>query len=168
MPALFERDALETVDAAERRNPMAVRLLITETDYALQEWRDESWSSLSTLQKGARALLDPQRPLDERQLEFAIQAAEDWLMPHAPGLRAQVLGVQDTTGRVRTGLSDLLSVSAGGWTLQEFEAVFLRLVDMATRRAPPPALQQRALFVADILLLRELAHHGQVRSIQLA
>ena len=47
------------------------------------------------------------------------------------------------------------------------EGFFLRLVDMATGRLPAPSVARRQHSVADVLLLRELAHHGQVKEIRL-
>lgn len=48
------------------------------------------------------------------------------------------------------------------------ETFFLRLTDAATGRRPSPALDGRQLFIADIVLLRELAHHAQLLTIHRA
>jgi hypothetical protein len=143
-------------------------LVITESAYTLLESRDDHWAELATLAAGAEALLAPARPIDEGQLEAAIEIAENWLMPHAARLRGEVLHVDDATGRLKTGLHEVLSVTSREWTVDDVESFFLRLVDMATGRNPSPAVQGRHRFVADVLMLRELAHHGQLRVIRLA
>lgn len=146
---------------------MAARLVIDERGYALQLATPEGRTELGALPGGADTLLPPSRPVDEQALERAIAVAEDWLMPHARRLRGEVLEVQDATGRVGTGLSQLLSVAAIEWSIEEVESLFLRIVDMATGRRPPDALRAQRQFVADMLMLRELAHHGQLSKVRL-
>jgi hypothetical protein len=147
---------------------MTARLAITEQAYLLQEARGGAWTDIATLAGGAAALLDPSRPVDEAQLERAIEVAEDWLMPHAARLAGAVLEVEDLTRRLRSGLGAVLSETGTAWSVDAFETLFLRLVDLATGRLPPPALQGRQPFVADVLLLRELAHHGRLQQLRLA
>jgi hypothetical protein len=147
---------------------MPARLAISETAYSLLEARDEQWVELACLPAGADALLVPARAIDEGALEAAIELAEDWLMPHAARLRGEVLHVDDATGRLEAGLEEVLSVTGSEWTVDEIEGFFLRLVDMSTGRHPSPALQARQRFVADVVMLRELAHHGRLRAIRLA
>lgn len=147
---------------------MASHLLVREDAYVLSQGQDGTRTELATLRRGARALLDPSRPAWDSRLEAAIEVAEDWLMPHAPRLQGEVLEVEDVAGRLRPGLRAVLAVDASAWSVDAFEALFLQLVDLATGRHPAPALQGRELFVADVLLLRELAHHGRLREIRLA
>lgn len=147
---------------------MAARLVITERAYLLQHARDGGWADIATLERGGAALLAGTHPVDEVALERAIEVAEDWLMPHAARLAGQDLQVDDATGRLRAGLQAVLSEARDAWSVAAFEALFLRLVDLATGRQPPPALQGRASFVADVLLLRELAHHGKLAHLRLA
>jgi hypothetical protein len=147
---------------------MTARLVITEGAYLLQELRNGGWTDIATLARGAAALLPADRPVDEAQLEGAIEVAEDWLMPHAARLAGQVLEVEDMTGRLRSGLGAVLAETGLAWSVDQFEALFLRLVDLATGRLPPATLQGRQAFVADVLLLRELAHHGKLQRVHLA
>jgi hypothetical protein len=146
---------------------MPVCLLVSEDQYELMESRDGQSAGLAVLGGGAAALLPPTRRVDEAGLEAAIEIAEDWLMPHARRLRGEVLEVNDATGRLKPGLDEVLSERRGEWTVEEFEGVFLQLLDMATRRRAAPALEGRQEFIADVLMLRELAHHGQVRAVRL-
>lgn len=147
---------------------MTVRLLITDTAYVLQQIEDGAWSDIAVLPGGASALLPPAAPLDEARLEAAIQVAEDWLMPHARRLHGQVLEVQDATGRLPSGLEEVLSEQNRAWSVAGFEALFLRIVDLATGRRAAVAIAHRSRFVADVLLVRELAHHGAVLQVVLA
>lgn len=48
----------------------------------------------------------------------------------------------------------------------EIEALFLQLVDLATGRLPPQDALEWPVFMADVTMLRELAHHGQVKRLQ--
>ena len=146
---------------------MAARLAIQESAYVLSVEQDGIRQELAFPEGGASSLLAPRRSVDEGGLERAIEIAEDWLMPHAFSLRGAVLQVHDTTGRLTSGLEHVLSESARTWRLDEFERLFLRLVDLALGRHPPVALQSQQAFTADILLIRELSHHGQVQEIRL-
>ena len=142
----------------------SIHLRIREGAYALAD-KDEEFA---VLQGGAGALLSSARTIDEAGLEAAIEHAEDWLMPHAARLRDAVLEVTDATGALRSGMQDVLSVTARAWSVEDVEGHFLRLVDMATGRVPAAVLAGRQQFVAHVLLLRELAHHGRLREIRLA
>lgn len=149
-------------------HPVATaRLRIDASAYALQAAHDGAWAGIAVLPGGAGALL-PTRALDEPGLERAIEVAEDWLMPHATRLRGVILEVSDPTGRLQAGLREVLSVQALEWSVADIEGFFLRLVGLTTGRAPSAAVQERWPFVADVLMLRELAHHGQVRQVRLA
>ena len=85
---------------------MAARLVIAESAYALLENHDGARAELASLPRGASALLDPTRPIGERQWEPAIEIAEDWLMPHAARLRGEDFEVEDATGRLTSGLQE--------------------------------------------------------------
>lgn len=146
---------------------MTARLIISEATYVLQQETDAGWNDLAVLNGGANALLPASRPLDEAGLEIAIEVAENWLMPHARHLQGDVLEVGDTTGRLASGLKDVLSEQSSTWGIADLEQLFLRMVDLATGRVAHPALQGRQAFAADLLMLRELAHHGAVRAIRL-
>lgn len=139
---------------------MTVRLLITDTAYALQRMQGADWSDVAVLPGGSSALIPAAGPLDEARLEAAIELAEDWLMPHARTLHGQVLEVHDTTGRVHSGLDEVLSEQGGRWSVAGFETLFLRIVDLATGPRAAASLAHRSSFVADVLVVRELAHHG--------
>ena len=147
---------------------MTVCLVLSERHYALMELRQGEWVEFAVLNGGAAALLPPRRPVDEAGLEAAIEIAEDWLMPHARRLRGEVLEVRDATGRLKAGLNEVLSEPSSQWTPAEFESVFLQLLDKATGRTPPPALDGQEQFIADVLIMRELAHHADLRALQLA
>lgn len=146
---------------------MTARLVIAQNLYVLQHAGDVSWADLAVLPGGASALLSTMRPVDEAGLELAIEVAENWLMPNTSRLRGQVLEVSDATGRLKSGMEDVLSVRSSSWSVADLEQIFLRLVDKATGRLPCPALESRQAFAADLLVLRELAHHGAVREIRL-
>ena len=146
---------------------MASRLLITDSAYVLSHEKDGRWVELSRLLGGAQALLPGVRRLDEGQLEAAIQVAEYWLVPLAAGLRDEVLEVSDVNGRLQSGLAAVVASTQVIWKIAALEDAFLQVVDLATGRVAPPHLQAHRSFVADFLLLRELAHHGRVISIRL-
>ncbi|MBL0422501.1 hypothetical protein JI739_19300 [Ramlibacter sp. AW1] len=142
-------------------------MIISEATYVLQQESEAGWNDRAVLNGGASALLPAMRPLDEASLEMAIEVAENWLMPHARHLRGDVLEVSDTTGRLTSGLMDVMSESATSWSVADLEQLFLRMVDLATGRIASPALEGRRAFAADLLILRELAHHGDVGEIRL-
>jgi hypothetical protein len=145
---------------------MAARLVISETKYVLQHMRGGAWTDLAVLAGGAESILPSNRPVDETRLEAAIEAAENWLMPYAAGLRGEALAVQDEVGRVKAGMENVLSVTTDQWSVADVEGFFLRLVRTATGRHPCPLLAGRHPFVADLVLLRELAHHGRLAQIR--
>lgn len=88
-------------------------------------------------------------------------------MPHAARLRGEVLEVSDPTGRLKAALKARLSIIPNAWSIKEIEALFRRLVDLATGRMPPQDALEWPLFMADVTMLRELAHHGQVQGLQI-
>ncbi|MEJ5989753.1 hypothetical protein WG902_07120 [Ramlibacter sp. PS3R-8] len=143
---------------------MSIQLRIGEGAYSLAEGDDD----FAILDGGPGGLLSSTRPVDEAGLETAIERAEDWLMPRAARLRDGVLEVSDATGTLRSGMHDVLSVTSLAWSTDDVESFFLQLVDMATGRVPAAKLAGRQHFVAHVLLLRELAHHGALSRIRLA
>jgi hypothetical protein len=145
---------------------MTARLVINATAYVLWQLRGSEWVELAALQRGAAALLPDRRPADEAGLERAIEVAEDWLMPHARSVEGEELEVVDSTGRLASGLSVVLAVSEHEWSTDRVEEMFLLLVDMATGRGRQIPGGQRA-FVADMLLIRELAHHAGLGKVRL-
>jgi hypothetical protein len=145
---------------------MAVRFEITDNGYALLTPVDGQWTKFAALAGGARALLPAARSVDEGALERAIEVAEDWLMPHATRLRGEILEVSDPSGRLKAALEARLSVVPDVWSVTDIEALFLRLVDLATGRKSPRDTPEWLLFMADVTMLRELAHHGQVAALQ--
>ena len=108
---------------------------------------------LARLQGGASALLsgagDRLRELD---IEAAIERSEDWLMPSSKSIEGLELRVRDATGRVRGTLGDRESL-----TPEELEQAFDRAHD-AVAHARATGREG----VADVVLLRELVHHGRL------
>lgn len=141
---------------------MAIELLIDAHEYVLKRaLRDQPSQRLSVLSGGAQALF-LQAPLHEAQIERAIQIAEDWLMPYAVLLRDETLDVYDATGRLETTLAAYCDAPSTCWSVPAIEQVFLTMLAHVLRQAPndPSA-------VADLILLRELAHHGQPAQVRL-
>ena len=147
---------------------MAARLVISETRYVLQQEREGEWLNVAALPGGAESVLALARTVDEGRLEAAIETAEDWLMPYAAALSGEVLEVRDGTQRLQSGMEQVLSVTGRRWTVDDLEDFFNRVVELATGRHPSPRLAGRQHFIADLLVLRELAHHGRVAEINLA
>lgn len=146
---------------------MVARLLIADSAYVLSQTRGGAWVELARLPDSAQALLPGVRALDEGQLEAAIQVAEDWLTPHAAVLQGEALEVSDMTGRLQSGFVAVLASTKRTWSIESLERAFLKVVDLATGRIPPSHLKGHRAFVADLLLLRELAHHGRLSSVRL-
>ena len=146
---------------------MNLRLVISNNAYVLAQAPDGVWAEFAVLPGGSDALLPAARPMGAAALEAAIEISEDWLMPHTARLRGEVLEVSDASGRLKSGVADVLASNTTAWSVDDVEQFFLRLVDLTTGRAPAPAVHGRHSFVADVLLLRELAHHGQLREIRL-
>ena len=147
---------------------MGLELGIEEQTYVLSTFQDGQSIELSRLAGGAQRLLPSLNTPAEAQLEAAIETAENRLMPHAAGLHGQMLDVIDPTGRLTSGLLAVLETSERYWSLAAIEQAFVKVVDLATGRHVPAALYQHRLFVADLLLVRELAHHGQVAGVRLS
>lgn len=143
-------------------------LRIEEQVYVLSILQGGRFIELSRLAGGAQRLLLGLNTPPQAQLEAAIDTAENWLMPHVSGLRGQMLDVADPAGRLTSGLLAVLGTSERSWSLTAIERAFVKVVDLATGRHAPAALNQHRLFVADLLLVRELAHHGQVTGVRLS
>lgn len=146
---------------------MAARLLIADSAYVLSLIRGGIWIELSRLPGSAQALLPGVRALDEGQLEAAIQVAEDWLAPNIAALQCEGLEVSDVTGRLVSGFAAVLASTERTWSTEALERAFLQVIDLATGHVASPLLQIHRSFVADLLLLRELAHHGRLSRVQL-
>lgn len=145
----------------------AARLDIDRSAYSLLINGDTGWRPLAALAGGATALLPGESFLSEFAFEHAIQVAEDWLMPHAAQLSGCVLSVRDNSGYLGEGLGSVLGITTMRWRVDEIESMFGRVIDLATGRIASPALEDRRPFVADLLLLRELAHHGKLEEVRL-
>jgi hypothetical protein len=139
---------------------MPARLKITDTHYTLSVQNQGKWVELTTLDGGAQSIVPGHAEFSGAVLEHAIDVAEGWIMPHAKALRGEALYVDDTRADVKAGLHAVLSVDDEQFTVQAIEACFLRVVDMSTGRFVSPLLNNRQKFVAHLVLLRELAHHG--------
>lgn len=140
---------------------MGMQLLIDVSDYVLRQSDNDGVFELARLKSGARALI-ADNYVQEAHLEHAIQVAEDWLMPYTALLQGQTLDVRDVTGRLEATLSMYAAQSASYLSLAEIEQVFLTMVDRVLRHAPADVAT-----VADIILVRELAHHGQVTGVRI-
>lgn len=113
---------------------------------------------LARLEGGSAPLLaDAGARLRDVDIETAIQHAEDWLMPFSKRIRGLELRVRDSRGRVREHFGGHASL-----TLDDVERAFSRVVDgVAFQRVIDRE------FVADLVLLRELMHHGALPRIVL-
>jgi hypothetical protein len=147
---------------------MVLELRIEDQAYVLCIFQDGPSIELSRLIGGAQRLLPEIHTPTEAQLEAAIETAENWLMPHVSGLSGQMLEVADPTGRLTSGLLAVLGTSERSWSLAAIEQAFVKVVNLATGRHVPAALNHHRLFVADLLLVRELAHHSQVAGVRLS
>ena len=147
---------------------MGFELRIEEQTYVLSTLQDGRSIELARLAGGAHRLLPGLNTPSEAQLEAAIETAENWLMPHVSVLHSPKLDVADPTGRLASGLLAVLETSERSWSLAALEQAFVNVVDLATGRHAPAAFNQHRLFVSDLLLVRELAHHGQVAGVRLS
>ena len=109
--------------------------------------------ALARLEGGPLALLagagERLRAVD---VEAAIERAEDWLMPSSKPFQGLALHVQDSRGRLRDRLGAHASL-----TPEEVERAFSRAVDDVAFNRP---IDRN--FVADLVLVRELVHHGRL------
>src|SRR3546814_483436 len=129
-------------------------LIIEQEAYEL--WLDEKL--LTRLAGGAASILAGAGPqLRELDIEAAIERCEDWLMPFSKLFQGLQLKVHDKTGRLRNHFGDHESYS-----VEQVEQAFANIhYDVVHMRANDKN------GVADIVLLRELAHHGRLSGILL-
>lgn len=147
---------------------MLTRLGIDASGYRLSRRVGQDWIELAVLAGGASVLLSRDHPVDQRALESAIDHAEDWLMPHMAQISGAHLEVIDVTGRLESGLQEVLATDSRQWDVGELEALFLEIDFMSARPHLMARLESRAHFVADIVLLRELAHHARLQGVRLS
>jgi hypothetical protein len=107
---------------------------------------------IARLDGGSAALLPGTGALRDIDIETAIERSEDWLMPFSKLLSGLELRVRDETGRVREVMGE-----QGSFTAEEVEKVFTRVFDAVGHGR---AIDQDA--VADVVLVRELVHHGSL------
>jgi hypothetical protein len=114
---------------------------------------------LARLDGGPQALLaGAGEHLRDADIEAAIERSEDWLMPFSKSLQGLEAQVLEAEGRLRRRLG-----LPASFTPEDIERAFsLAFDDVAFRRPVDRA------FVADIVLLRELVHHGALMRVVLA
>jgi hypothetical protein len=111
---------------------------------------------LARMEGGASALLAGAGDrLREADIEVAIERAEDWLMPSSKSWQGVELHVQDDAGRLRARLGATAILLP-----EQVERDFSRAVADVTMGRP---VDNEA--IADLVLLRELVHHGAVPSV---
>jgi hypothetical protein len=133
----------------------AFRLDVQTSSYALHL----GGRLIARLDGGAAALIPgAAAQLRELDIENAIERSEDWLMPFSKSLQGCVLLIRDATGRIASTLGGRTSL-----TVDEIENAFT-IVHDAVACGQPAARDA----VADIVLLRELAHHGRLARVCLA
>ncbi len=147
---------------------MLTRLTIDASSYRLSRRSGEDWIELAVLAGGASTLLPQDRSVDQRALETLIERAEDWLMPHVALIKGSHLDVIDATGRLESGLQEVLATENRQWDTGQLESLFLEIDFMSARPHLASRLQGREPFVADIVLLRELAHHAKLQGVRLS
>ncbi len=135
---------------------MSQPLLIIEPQ-AYELWLDEKL--LTRLAGGAASLLGGAGPqLRESDIEAAIEHAEDWLMPFSKLFEGLQLKVNDKTGRLQHYLN--------GPEHHSVEQVEQAFSDTHYEVAHGRTKDSDA--VADIVLLRELAHHSRLSGISVS
>jgi hypothetical protein len=147
---------------------MYARLAITASGYVLSRLADGAWRELAALPGGDAALLRGNGLPDDAALEMAIELAEDWVMPHATGLAGAQLEVVDGTGRVAAGMQDVFASRERQWDVAQLESLFNEIAFKSARPHTAASLSPHRAFVADLVLLRELAHHAKLRWVRLA
>ena len=123
---------------------------------AYELWLDEKL--LTRLNGGAAALLAGSgAQLREIDIEIAIEHAEDWLMPFSKQLEGLQLKVRDSAGGLRSRFSE-----HEPYAVEQVEQAFTNVHDEVVR-----GQTNDKNGVADIVLLRELAHHGRLSGVVL-
>jgi hypothetical protein len=107
---------------------------------------------IARLDGGSAALMPGTGALRDIDLEAAIERSEDWLMPSSKLLNGLELRVRDETGRLRKAMGE-----QAGFTPDDVEQEFTRVFDAVGHGR---AIDRHA--VADVVLIRELVHHGML------
>lgn len=143
-------------------------LKIEKQDYFLLCEQNGNFVELSRLLNGVQRLLPGTVTPTEAELEAAIETAENWLMPFLYGKKGNVLKVIDMTNQLSSSLFAFAEIEGDIWSLEQIEQTFLKLLDTITGRFALATFSKHRRFVADWLLVRELAHHGQFGIVILA
>ena len=146
---------------------MAARLTINDECYLLALQENGVWVDIARLDGAARSLIPANAVLNDAALERAIDRAEEWLMPYAKALQGKVLFIHDITGNFQAGLRNVLFVHASQFSVTDIEDGFLQVVALAARHSSFSVLLQQHSFVATLVLVRELAHHGALSRLML-
>ena len=110
----------------------------------------------SRLEGGPLALLPGTAThLSPRDIEIAIDRAEEWLMTFSKSIEGLQLLVRDATGRLRISLHGKRTFAPA-----DVEDAFERLLQ---RVAHGRSTNRES--TADIVLLRELVHHGSLSQV---
>ncbi|WP_417252274.1 hypothetical protein [Castellaniella sp.] len=130
-------------------------LIIEHEAYEL--WLDEKL--LTRLAGGAATLLPEagSRRLREIDIEAAIERAEDWLMPFSKALQGLQLKICDKTDRLKSYFDEHQPYS-----VEQIERIFS---NVHYEVAHVQEVERNS--VADIVLVREFAHHGRLSGIVL-
>jgi hypothetical protein len=112
---------------------------------------------IARLDGGSAALLPGAGALRDIDIETAIERSEDWLMPFSKLLSGLELRVRDETGRLREVIGEQAS-----FTAEDVEQVFTRVFD-----AVGHGREIDRYGVADVVLVRELVHHGRVARVRI-
>ena len=113
---------------------------------------------LARMEGGASALLRPQGDrLRDVDIEAAIERAEEWLMPSSKSWQGVQMRVLDETGHLLAALGAGRPASP-----DEVERAFSDSVEDVVRGRAVDAS-----CLADLVLLRELVHHGAVTAVHL-
>ena len=107
---------------------------------------------IARLDGGSAVLLPGTGALRDIDIENAIERSEDWLMPFSKLLSGLELRVRDETRRVRKVMGE-----QGSFTAEDVEQVFTRVFDAVGYGR---AIGRDVL--ADVVLVRELVHHGRI------
>jgi hypothetical protein len=141
--------------------------VVDGSSYVLSRQVGDDWVEVAVLPGGASVLLPGNGLPDEAALEMAIERSEDWVMPHAAGLAGSRLEVSDSTGRLADGLREVFASNGRQWSVAQLESLFNEIAILSARPHTAAALAPHRGFVADLVLLRELAHHGKLQQVRL-